>query len=62
MPTPVVVVASGGVPIVNTPLGTPMTPVAAMLSGLPVTIVTDVARIGGVTVHLVNEDLTEWTP
>jgi|GEM_PF-4407046 len=62
MPTPVIVVASGGVPIVNTALGTPMTPVAAVRGGLPVTIVSDVARIGGTPVHLVNEDLTEWVP
>lgn len=62
MPTPVVVVASGGVPVVNTSLGTPMTPVTAAIGGLPVTIVTDVARIGGVPVHLVNNDLTDWAP
>lgn len=62
MPSPVVVVASGGAPIVNTPFGSPMTPVTAAIGGPPVTIVTDVARIGGMPVHLVNEDLTDWVP
>ena len=60
MPTPVIVVASGGVPIVSTPRGTPMTPVAATLSGLPVTIVADATNIGGIPVNLIKEDLTSW--
>jgi hypothetical protein len=60
MPTPVVVVASGGMPIVNTTRGTPMTPVATAIGGTPVTIVADVANIGGVPVNLVKEDLTPW--
>lgn len=60
MPAPVIVVASGDVPIVNTTRGTPMTPVAAALSGLPVTIVADAANIGGIPVNLVKEDLTSW--
>jgi hypothetical protein len=56
MPVPVIVVASGGVPVINTPLGTPMTPVSVPVNGLPVTVVAD----GGFPVHLVNEDLTDW--
>lgn len=60
MPTPVIVVASGGVPIVNTPLGTPMTPVSASVGAVPVTVVADAANIGGIPVNLVKEDLTQW--
>jgi len=56
MPVPVIVVASGGVPVINTPLGTPMTPVTVPVGGLPITIVTD----GGFPVHLVKDDLTDW--
>ena len=56
MPVPVIVVASGGVPVVNTPLGTPMTPIALTNGGMPVTLVTD----GGFPVHLVKDDLTDW--
>lgn len=62
MPTPVVVVASGGVPIVNTPLGAPMTPVSAAIGGVPVTIVDENPPNRGFAVHLVNDDLTDWTP
>jgi len=58
MPVPVIVVASGGVPVINTPLGTPMTPVTPPVNGLPVTVVTD----GGFPAHLLNEDLTNWVP
>lgn len=60
MPTPVIVVASGGMAIVNTPRGTPMTPVAAAIGGLPVTVVADAANIGGIPVNLLKEDLTPW--
>lgn len=62
MPVPVIVVASGGVPIVNTPRGTPMTPVSATLAGLPVTIVVETGLLRGIPVSLVNEDLTVWIP
>jgi hypothetical protein len=62
MPAPVIVVASGGVPIVNTALGTPMTPATAAIGGLPVTIVDENPPNRGIPVHLVNEDLTDWTP
>jgi hypothetical protein len=56
MPVPVIVVASGGVPVINTPLGTPMTPIALTNGGMPVTVVAD----GGFPVHLVKDDLTDW--
>ena len=56
MPVPVIVVASGGVPVINTPLGTPMTPVSGPVGGLPVTVVAD----GGFPVHLVKDDVTDW--
>lgn len=58
MPVPVSIVASGGVPIVSSALGTPMTPVTAPVYAVPVTIVTT----GGFPVHLVNEDFTDWVP
>lgn len=60
MPTPVTVVASGGVSIVNTPLGTPMTPVSASVGALPMTVVADVASMGGIPISLVKEDLIPW--
>jgi hypothetical protein len=56
MPVPVIIVASGGVPIINTPLGTPMTPVTPPVGGLPIIIVMD----GGFPVHLVKDDLADW--
>lgn len=62
MPVPVIVVASGGVPVVNTPLGTPMTPVNAAIGGLPVTVVTEAPNMRGFPVHLMNDDLTDWNP
>lgn len=62
MPTPVIVVASGGVPIVNTSRGTPMTPVAASIGGMPATIVDENPPNRGFPVHLVNDDLSDWTP
>ena len=61
MPVPVIVVASGGVPIVNTPLGTPMTPVTGTIGGVPVTLVTE-PNMRGFPVSLVNDDLTVWVP
>lgn len=60
MPTPVVVVATGGVPIVNTPQGTPMTPIAAAIGAMPVVVIVDAAQIGGMPVNLVKEDLSPW--
>lgn len=57
MPTPVSIVSSGGIPVTNTPLGTPMSPVEAPLYGPPVTVIEE----GGIPVHLVNDDLTDWT-
>lgn len=63
MPVPVVVVASGGVPIVNTTRGAPMTPVnGTTIQGLPVTLVTEGAILGGMPVALVNDDLSVWEP
>lgn len=58
MPVPVIVVASGGVPAINTPRGTPMTPISTVNGGMPVTVVAD----RGFPVHLVNDDLTDWVP
>lgn len=60
MPTPVSIIDSGGVPIVNTPFGTPMTPVGAPLYGTPVTLVEEGSGLSGIPVHLVNDDLTDW--
>lgn len=58
MPVPVTIVASGGLPITETDLGTPMTPVAEgePTAGTPVTIVAS----GGLPVVLVNDDLTPY--
>ena len=60
MPTPVSIVASGGLPIVDTSGGVPMTPVTAPVYGKPVTLVTDVDNIGAKPVTLVNDDLSDW--
>lgn len=64
MPVPVVIVASGGLPIVNVSLGVPMTPVTetGKLSGKPVTLVTESGKLMAMAVYLVNDDLTAWTP
>lgn len=62
MPVPVSVVSSGGIPVVNVAKGTPMTPVSAPVYGVPVVIVTEGANVRGLPVHLVNDDLTDWTP
>lgn len=57
MAAPVVVVASGGIPVSTTTLGTPMT-VATNGFGTAVTIVSS----GGAPVVLLNEDGTTYTP
>ena len=54
MPTPVTIVASGGIPVTNSTLGAPFTPVAD--GGIPITLVDD----GGMPMALVNEDLSVW--
>lgn len=57
MPVPVNVVDAGGLPITETDLGTPMTPVDAEdVQALPVTIVSS----GGLPVVLVNDDLSPY--
>jgi hypothetical protein len=55
MPTPVTIVDSGGIPVTNSTLGAPFTPVAD--GGIPITLVDD----GGMPMALVNEDLSAWT-
>lgn len=59
MATPVTIVASGGLPISETPKGTPMTPTQGTdPKAMPVTIVAS----GGLPVVLVNNDLTPYVP
>jgi len=64
MATPVVVVASGGIPVTESAngYGTPMTPVDTVTfpsnGGTPVTIVST----DGLPVILINDDFTPWTP
>lgn len=53
MPTPVVIVTSGGRPVTNVTSGEPMTPVSS--GGEPVTLVDN-----GEPVALVNDDLSQW--
>jgi hypothetical protein len=55
MPTPVTIVDSGGIPVTNSTLGAPFTPVES--GGIPITLVDD----GGMPMALVNEDLSAWT-
>lgn len=55
--SPIIIVASGGVPVVNTDNGTPFT-VAANAIGTPMTVVTN----NGAPVKLFNEDGTAWEP
>lgn len=65
MPVAVSVVASGGIPIVDTGAtgkGVPMTPVTAPVYGIPVTIVTETGALRAMPVNLVNDDLSDWTP
>lgn len=62
MPVPVSVVSTGGIPVINTALGVPMTPVTAPVYGVPVVIVTEGTNVRGLPVHLVNDDLTDWSP
>jgi len=54
MPTPVTIVESGGIPVTNSTLGAPFTPVES--GGIPITLVDD----GGMPMALVNDDLSAW--
>lgn len=65
MPVPVVIVSSGGLPVVlDAARGVPMTPVTqtGKLSGMPVTIVNETGKLSGMPVSLVNDDLTNAVP
>lgn len=53
---PVVVVASGGLPVANTTRGAAATPNS--VGGMPITIVTDGT---GLPLSLVNDDLSAWS-
>lgn len=55
MATPVVIAASGGIPVVNTANATPMT-VATNGFGAPITVV----AANGTPVTLLNENGTLW--
>lgn len=57
MATPVVVVASGGIPVTTIETGTPMT-VGANLTGVAVTIVAS----GGLPVRLIDDNGVTYVP
>ena len=61
MPVPVTIVASGGVPIVDDPLGIPMTPTDGTTDNQPLAMPVTIVSSGGLPVNLVNEDLSDWT-
>jgi hypothetical protein len=60
MPVPVTIVASGGLPITETPKGTPMTPTDGSTTNQPRAMPVTIVASGGLPVVLVKDDLSAY--